>query len=102
MEKVYEDALSIELSKTGLLVEQQIPINVFYEGEIVGEYFADLLVDDKVIVELKSSANLNPQHEAQLIKYLKATNIEIGLLLNFGPEPKFIRKIFTNKRKKLK
>ena len=99
LEKVYENALIIELEKLGLSVRQQVPIQVCYEGKVVGEYFADLLVDDKVIAELKATKEIIDAHEAQLINYLKATNIEVGLLLNFGAEAKFKRKIFTQRKK---
>ena len=99
LEKVYENALVIELEKRGLTIEQQLPIQVYYEGKVVGEYFADLLVNDKVIVELKAVKEIIDAHEAQLVNYLKATNIEVGLLLNFGTEAKFKRKIFTQKKK---
>ena len=73
---------------------------MFYESDQVGEYFADLLVDQSVIVELKAAENICEEHEAQLLNYLKATDIEVGLLLNFGKEPKFKRKYFTNDKKK--
>jgi GxxExxY protein len=72
---------------------------VFYDGKQVGEYFADIIVENRVIIELKAAENLCYEHECQLINYLKATNIEVGLLLNFGKEPQFRRKIFTNDRK---
>jgi GxxExxY protein len=101
LEKVYENALKIELLKQGLTVEQQKNIKVFYESEQVGEYFADLLINDLVIVELKAAENLCEEHEAQLLNYLKATELEVGLLLNFGKEPQFKRKLYTNDRKKL-
>jgi len=101
LEKVYENALKIELLKLELQVEQQKNIKVFYESEQVGEYFADLLVNDLVIVELKAAENLCEEHEAQLLNYLKATELEVGLLLNFGKEPQFKRKLYTNDRKKL-
>ncbi len=99
LEKVYENAMIIELEKLGLIVRQQVPIQVYYEDKVVGEYFADLLVDDKVIVELKAAKEIVGAHEAQLVNYLKATNIEVGLLLNFGTEAKFKRKIFTQRKK---
>lgn len=73
------------------------PINVYYETELVGEYFADLLVENKVIIELKAAETICEEHENQLINYLKATEIEVGLLLNFGKKPEVKRKIFTNK-----
>ena len=99
LEKVYENALIIELEKRDLTVRQQVPIQVYYEGKVVGEYFADLLVDDKVIVELKAVKEIIDAHEAQLVNYLKATNKEVGLLLNFGTQAKFKRKIFTQRKK---
>ncbi|NOZ60456.1 MAG: GxxExxY protein [Calditrichaeota bacterium] len=99
LEKVYENAMIIELRKMGCKVLQQQNIKVFYDNKIVGDYFADLLVDDLVIVELKAMDSLCEEHEAQLINYLKATEIEVGLLLNFGKKAEFRRKIFTNDRK---
>lgn len=72
---------------------------MFYEGEVIGEYFADILVDNKVIVEIKAAKGLAVENEAQLLNYLKATNIEVGLLLNFGPKPEVKRKVFDNFRK---
>lgn len=97
LEKVYENALVIELRGAGLDVKQQHPITVVYKGEIIGEYFADLVVEDKVIVELKSVSALDPAHEVQLVHYLKATGLEVGLLINFGKEIKIIRKILSGK-----
>jgi GxxExxY protein len=99
LEKVYENALIFELQKRGLTVNQQMPIQVYYEGQVVGEYFADLLVNDLVIVELKAVEEIIKGHEYQLVNYLKATNLEVGLLLNFGPKAEFKRKIFSNNRK---
>lgn len=98
LEKVYERAMKIELEELGLACRVQQPIFVFYNGEIVGEYFADLVVENKVIVELKACEALREEHEAQLINYLKATNIEVGLLLNFGKKPQHKRKVFSNNR----
>jgi GxxExxY protein len=92
VEKVYENALRIELVKLGFSVRQQAPIKVFYEGEIVGDFFADLLVEGKVIVELKVVQALNKEHEVQLVNYLNATGIETGLLLNFGSSVQIKRK----------
>ena len=100
LEKVYEQSMAIEISRRGLSVRRQAPIKVFYESQLVGEYFADLLVDDAVIVELKAAERLIPEHEAQLLNYLKATEMEVGLLLNFGPTPSFKREVFTNARKR--
>ena len=99
LEKVYENALVIALTSLGLRVEQQARIAVCFQGQIVGEYFADLLVKDKVIVELKAVSRLLMEHEAQLLNYLRATPYEVGLLLNFGPKPDFRRKAFDNSRK---
>jgi len=99
LEKVYEHAMIIELPKQGLSCVNQVPIKVFYDTKNVGEYFADIIVNDVVIVELKAAEALCPEHEAQLINYLKATDKEVGLLLNFGKEPKTRRKVFTNKYK---
>lgn len=84
LEKVYENALGIELRKAGLLAEQQKPITVFYEGEVVGSFAADILVNESIIVELKVASAIDDSHEAQLLNYLKATELRIGLLLNFG------------------
>jgi GxxExxY protein len=98
-EKIYENALSIELWKLGLKVEQQKPIQVFYNDEVVGEYFTDILVEDLVILELKAVSRALSDHEAQLLNYLKATPIEVGLLLNFGPKPQHIRKAYGNELK---
>lgn len=97
LEKVYENALKLELKHRGLEVESQKPIKVFYQGSIVGEYFADLCVEGKVIIELKSAEKIRIEHEMQLFHYLKATQIEVGLLLNFGPKPEIRRKLWTNK-----
>ena len=99
LEKIYENALIFELRKSGLQVQEQVPIEVCYEGHPVGEYFADLLVGGNVIVEIKAADVLMQAHENQLVNYLKATLLEVGLVLNFGPEPQFKRKIFTNARK---
>lgn len=99
LEKVYENALIIELRKEGLFVERQKPISVYYDNIIVGEYYADLVVDNSVILELKAAEGLIPEHEAQLLNYLKATKIEVGLLLNFGPKAQFRRKVFDNELK---
>ncbi len=99
LENVYGNAMAYELRRMGLNVEQQAKINVYYEGQIVGEYFADLLIENKVIVELKAAKNLTDDHEAQLLNYLRATPYEVGLLINFGPKPDFRRKAFDNDRK---
>lgn len=96
LEKVYENALKIELEKNKLSIEKQKPIKVHYDNQLVGEYFADLVVNDQIILELKAAESLCEEHEYQLINYLKATNFELGLLLNFGKKPEIKRKIFTN------
>ncbi len=89
----------IEFRKEGIHAVSQFAIKVFYENQIIGEYYADLLVDNKVIVEIKAAKSLAKENEAQLLNYLKATNIEVGLLLNFGPSPQIKRKAFDNTRK---
>jgi len=93
LEKVYENALKLEIEKEGLKVIQQPPINVLYGGQTVGEYFADLIVSDKVIVELKAIDSLNKIHEVQLVNYLKATGFRVGLLINFGEAIKIVRRV---------
>ena len=92
LEKVYENALRIELLNAGFSVQQQTPINVYYAGQVVGEYFADLLVEGRVIVEIKAVSKLIPQHEVQLVNYLTATGSEVGLLINFGTSVEYKRK----------
>ncbi|MBS4027221.1 MAG: GxxExxY protein [Ignavibacteriales bacterium] len=99
LEKVYENALAIELRKLGMFVEQQKRIEVFYGSEKIGEYFADLCINGIIILELKTAEGIAPEHEPQLLHYLKATNIELGLILNFGPKPEFMRRILTNDKK---
>lgn len=92
LEKVYENALKIELEKAGLAVKQQTPIQVYYEGQVVGEYYADLWVEDRIIIELKAVRGLDKMHEVQLVNYLTATGMATGLLLNFGPSVQVRRK----------
>jgi GxxExxY protein len=99
LERVYENALRIELEKLGLRVKQQEPINVTYEGQVVGEYYADLWVDERVLIEVKAVQALVKQHEVQLVNYLSATRIESGLLLNFGPSVQVKRKFCEYKPK---
>jgi len=101
LESVYENALYIVLTGYGLCVERQKNINVFFRGTIIGDFKTDLIVDKKVIIELKAVRALDSAHEAQLINYLKATNIEVGLLLNFGRKPEFKRFVYDNKRKNI-
>lgn len=101
LEKVYQNSLLLELVHQDLSVQKQRQINVFYLGQQVGEYYADLIVNDVVIIELKAHECIIEEHENQLINYLKATEIEVGLLLNFGPKPEFKRKVFENQRKRM-
>lgn len=95
LEKVYENSMALTLRKQGFYVRQQAPIKVYFEGEIVGEYFADMMVEDKVILELKTAETISEAHKVQLRNYLKATQIKIGYILNFGPEATFKRMIYT-------
>jgi GxxExxY protein len=100
LEKVYENALVHELRKRGYRVVQQALLEVIYDDLIVGSYFADILVNDTVILELKAAEAIAEEHEAQLLNYLKASQIDVGLLLNFGPKPQMKRKIFETARGK--
>ena len=102
LEKVYENALFIELCSLHFIVEKQKAIDVFYADKRVGEYYADLIVNDIVIVEIKAHECLLTEHENKLINYLKATQIEVGLLLNFGKKPEVKRKMFDNELKRIK
>ncbi|OUL62119.1 GxxExxY protein [Flavobacterium sp. AJR] len=102
LEKVYQNAMYFELKSLGYKVEAQKQIRVYFKSQLVGEYYADLLVEDKVIVELKACELLMNVHIAQLMNYLKATEIEVGLLLNFGEDPEFKRIIYTNDKKQTK
>lgn len=97
LEKVYQNAFLIELQNEEFEVESQKQIKVYYQGEVVGNYYADIVVEKVVIIELKAAETLAEEHEFQLINYLKATDIEVGLLLNFGKKPEIKRKIFSNK-----
>ncbi|HAX69390.1 MAG TPA: GxxExxY protein [Anaerolineales bacterium] len=99
LEKVYENAMVLALASLGLKVEQQARILVYFQNQVVGEYFSDLLVNDVVLVELKAVSRLLAEYEAQLLNYLRATPYEVGLLLNFGPKPDFKRKIYENYHK---
>ena len=100
LEKVYENAMMLELSSMHLICERQKPPDVYFKEKKVGEYFADIIVEDKVIIELKAAEGLIPEQEAQLLNYLKATNIKVGLLLNFGKTPRIKRQVFENIYKK--
>jgi GxxExxY protein len=90
----------LELRKMGLDVASEKPISVYYDGQTIGEYFADIVVADKVILEIKAVQAVNPAHEAQLVNYLKATSIDVGLLLNFGGSLEVKRKIFETARQR--
>ena len=96
VEKVYENAMVIKLQARGLRVTQQAPVNVYFEGKLVGEYFADLLIDSLIIVELKAVSELAKTHEVQLVNYLKATGLKVGLLINFGDKIKIVRRVFRS------
>ena len=99
LEKVYEKALAIELSRGGFKIVRQMSIDVYYGDDLVGEYYADLVVNNSIILEIKAIETLHPRHTNQLVNYQKATDMEVGLLLNFGEKPEIVRKIFTNDRK---
>jgi len=101
-ESVYEQSMLLALSDAGMLVARQVPINVFFRGHQVGTFRADMLVEDAVLLELKATFALDKAHEAQLLNYLRATDIEVGLLLNFGDRAQFKRLLFNNNRKKLR
>jgi len=101
LEKVYQNSLYLELKNRGFKVEAQKQIKVFYKFKEVGMYYADLVVNDLVILELKAAEAIVKEFEFQLINYLRGTNIEVGLLLNFGVKPEFRRKVFENSRKKI-
>jgi GxxExxY protein len=94
LEKVYKNALAIELEKAGLNYAQEVPLRVSYQGRIVGEYFADIVVDNKIIIEIKALSQIQPVHETQLVNYLKATGINVGLLINFGSSVEVKRRIY--------
>jgi GxxExxY protein len=97
---VYQKAMFIEETKQGLLVETEVPISVNYDGKVIGEFYADQVVERLVIVEFKAVKSLLPEHEAQLLNYLNATNREVGLLFNFGSTPEFKRKVYDNEKKR--
>lgn len=101
LESVYRNALSVALDQMGIPNRREAPLDVFFRGARVGLFRADILVNDCVVVETKAAHALDRSHEAQLINYLRASSIEVGLLLNFGPEAKFRRLVYTNDRKAL-
>jgi GxxExxY protein len=98
-ERVYENAMRVELVRQSLKVRQQVAIQVYYEGEVVGEFVPDLWVDERVLVELKAVLSLQKEHEVQLVNYLTATKVDTGLLINFGPSVEIKRKFRTYKPK---
>jgi GxxExxY protein len=102
LESVYEESLLIALREAGLAVDRQVPVPVWFRNHKVGDFRADLLVESCVLLELKSARILESAHEAQLLHYLKSTEVEIGLLLNFGSRPQFRRLLFDNERKKIR
>ena len=101
LEKVYENAMSMELIDMHFNVTQQGQVDVMYSGKSIGSYYADLIIENKVIVELKSVESIHPAHEAQLVNYLRCSNIEVDLLLNFGPKPEIRRKVLSKDFKKV-
>ena len=102
LESVYENAMVIALREKGMRVEQQVEIPVWFRSQKIGVFYADLVVEGVLIVELKAVRSFDPSHEAQLLNYLRATAIEIGLLLNFGVRPEVKRKIYDNPRKNIR
>ena len=94
LEKVYKNALIIEIRSAGLIVESEVPVKVYYHKQIIGEYYSDIIVEKKIIIEVKAVKNVIPIHEVQLLNYLKATGLIIGLLINFGYSVVIKRKIF--------
>jgi len=102
LESVYEESMAMALGEVGLQAQRQVAVPVLFRGHQVGDFRADLLVEHKVLLELKAARTLDRSHEAQLLHYLRATEIEIGLLLNFGEKPQFRRLLFDNERKKIR
>lgn len=100
LEKNYENALVLELQLQGLNVRQQSPVEVFYKDQKIGFYLADIVVEDCLLLELKAVEEIRLEHEAQLLNYLKATDIDLGLLMNFGPKPKVRRFVYETARTK--
>ena len=102
LESVYEESMAMALREAGLEAEPQVAVPVLFRGHQVGDFRADLLIEHKILLELKAARTLDRSHEAQLLHYLRATEIEIGLLLNFGDKPQFRRLFFDNERKKIR
>ena len=101
-QSVYEEALAIALTQAGLEIQRQVPVPVWFRMRQIGNFKADLLVDGKVLLELKAARTIDQAHEKQLLNYLRATDIEVGLLLNFGAKPQFRRLVYENERKKIR
>lgn len=102
LESVYEESMVMALREAGLQLERQVAVPVLFRGHQVGDFRADLLVEHKILLELKAARTLDRSHEAQLLHYLRATEVEIGLLFNFGEKPQFRRLLFDNERKKIR
>jgi GxxExxY protein len=102
LEGVYEQALALALIQAGMEVDRQVPVCVWFRGQQIGDFRADLLVEGKVLLELKAARTIDQAHEEQLLNYLRATDIEVGLLLNFGMKPQFRRLVYENERKKIR
>jgi GxxExxY protein len=102
LEAVYEESLVIALRQEGLVVNRQVSVPVWFRNQKVGEFRADVTVEECVLLELKCAKDLDPAHEAQILHYLKSTDIEVGLLLNFGLKPQFRRFLFDNERKRIR
>ncbi len=95
LEKVYENAMVVEFEQEGINFKNQVPIKVHYEGRVVGDYVADFVIDNKIIVELKAMQEICESHKYQLLNYLRATNNSVGLLLNFGSKPRVRRMVYN-------
>lgn len=102
LESTYAEAMTVALQQAGLKSDREVSVPVWFRGVKVGQYFADLVVEESVLLELKTARNLESAHEAQLLHYLRATKIEVGLLFNFGVRPQFRRLLFDNERKKIR
>jgi len=102
LESVYQSAMIQALRSVGLKADGQTKLPVYFRGIVVGDYIADIVVESKLLLELKAADDLASAHDAQLLNYLKATTVELGLLLNFGPKPKIKRLVFSNDRKRLR
>lgn len=102
LETIYEQALAIALAQAGMKVERQVAVSVWFRSQQIGVFRADMRVDGKVLLELKAARTIDQAHEKQLLNYLRATDIEVGLLLNFGVKPQFRRLVYENERKKIR